>query len=94
MEHPAGESDDGPLQVDFGRRLRPEFHGSRITSDAGLLASRALDGARGLSDPAGSAFVGVSPWQECPPSGVHRWAHSRGAPQMSDSFGSNLMLPG
>jgi hypothetical protein len=30
MEHPAGESDDGPLRVDFDRRLKLEFHGSRI----------------------------------------------------------------
>ena len=47
-----GEKTKEALKLQFDKRLRLEFHGARITTDAGLLVVWELDEALGLTEKA------------------------------------------
>src|SRR5215203_520511 len=59
MDGAAGDESGAVLRVTFDPRLKLEFHGSRVTSDAGLLPFRDLDDALGPTDLAGEGLTDI-----------------------------------
>ncbi len=44
-ENPMGEARKDALKLDFDRRLKLEFHGTKVTSDAGYFFGKSLTGS-------------------------------------------------
>jgi hypothetical protein len=55
-KNPMGESKKDALRVNFDSKLKLEFHGTKVTTDAGLLAYRELDEVLGLTTMMDSEF--------------------------------------
>ncbi len=64
-----GEARKDALRLDFDRRLKLEFHGTKVTSDGGLLAYRELDDALGLTSTLDSDLRGIPQLSLARPSG-------------------------
>jgi hypothetical protein len=58
-----GDGEKASLRLQFNRKVHLEFHGSTITSDAGLLPLRELDEALGLTSCARDYLC--RPWGQC-----------------------------
>ena len=56
LDHTTGAGSEGVLRVDFDPRVRLEFHGSKISSDGGLLLFRELDETLRLHELAGRSL--------------------------------------
>lgn len=65
MDQPEGAGLQRADRVDFDPRVRPEFRGTQLSSDGGLLVMRELDDALGLSDWKFSPLITL--WKGLPP---------------------------
>ncbi len=69
-----GEKTEEALKLKFDKRLRLEFQGTRITSDAGLLVFRELDEALVLTEKAPSYLCDTRGGSAQEPICSHFWS--------------------
>jgi hypothetical protein len=65
-ENPMGETRKDALRLDFDRKLKLEFHGTKVAIDGGLLAYRELDDALGLTSSVDSELRDIRTGRICP----------------------------
>src|SRR3954463_5118311 len=92
MDGAVGEEDNVPLRVTFDPRLKLEFHGLRVTSDAGLLPFRDLDHTLGLTDLAGEALTDTRTGQNSRHTLIAPWSSGQAEGQITRSSWSSASV--
>lgn len=92
MDHPEGASETSNVRLGFDRRVRLEFHGSKISFDGGLLLFREQDEVLGLNDIAGGSLRDTRTGHNRPYSLVGLLRHPCGPPSARLTTDSSMRM--